>query len=45
MGLDEVLISFLEERGQKILDYIREQVPYVICTMLRETTGLEVEYA
>jgi len=44
-ALDEILISFLEERGKKILDYIKEQVPYVVCTMLRETTELEVEYA
>ena len=42
--LDEVLISFDEDRGRKVLEYIRREVPYVITTALKEKGGMEVRY-
>ncbi|WP_290596964.1 MULTISPECIES: AAA family ATPase [unclassified Archaeoglobus] len=41
--LDEVLISFDEERGRKVLEYIRKEVPYVITTALKDSGGIEVK--
>ncbi len=43
--LDEVLISFDEERGRRILEYIRKKVPYVITTALKESGEIEVKTA
>ena len=41
--LDEVLISFDKERGKKVLEYIRGEVPYVITTSLKESGEMEVK--
>lgn len=43
--LDEVLISFDNERGRRVLEYIRKEVPYVITTALKERGDIEIRYA